>query len=48
MLTPVILLGGIYAGVVTTTEASALAVLYALFLGIILYRTMSFKDLWAA
>ena len=44
MLTPVILLGGIYAGVVTTTEASALAVLYALFLGIILYRTMSFKD----
>lgn len=44
MLTPVILLGGIYAGAVTTTEASALAVLYALFLGIILYRTMSFKD----
>lgn len=44
MLTPVILLGGIYMGVVTTTEASALAVLYALFLGVVLYRTMSFKD----
>ncbi len=40
MLTPVILLGGIYLGVVTTTEASALAVFYALFLGIVLYRTM--------
>lgn len=44
MLTPVILLGGIYAGVVTTTEASALAVLYALFLGVVLYRTMGMKD----
>ncbi|MDO5378259.1 MAG: TRAP transporter large permease [Clostridia bacterium] len=44
MLTPVILLGGIYLGVVTTTEASAVAVLYALFLGVVLYRTMSLKD----
>lgn len=42
MLTPVILLAGIYAGVVTTTEASALAVLYALILGMVLYRTMDF------
>lgn len=44
MLTPLILLGGIYAGVVTTTEASALAVLYALFLGVVLYRTMNLKS----
>ncbi len=44
MLTPVILLGGIYLGVVTTTEASALAVFYALFLGIVLYRTMNLKS----
>lgn len=44
LMTPVILLGSIYAGVVTTTEASALAVLYALFLGVVLYRTMSPKD----
>ena len=44
MLTPVILLGSLYGGIVTTTEASAIAVLYALFLGIILYRTMKPKD----
>ena len=40
LMTPIILLGSIYAGIVTTTEASALAVLYALFLGVVLYRTM--------
>ena len=44
LMTPVILLGSIYAGIVTTTEASALAVLYALFLGVVLYRTMGLKD----
>lgn len=44
LLTPVILLGGIYLGVVTTTEAAALAVLYALVLGIVVYRTMKLKD----
>ena len=44
LLTPVILLGGIYLGIVTTTEAAALAVLYALILGIIVYRTMRLKD----
>ncbi|HIS94377.1 MAG TPA: TRAP transporter large permease, partial [Candidatus Ventricola gallistercoris] len=45
ILTPLILLGGIYLGVVTTTEASAIAVLYALFLGMVVYRTMGIKDL---
>lgn len=44
LLTPVILLGGIYMGVVTTTEAGALAVLYALILGMLVYRTMKVKD----
>ena len=44
LLTPMILLGGIYLGVVTTTEASALAVLYSLFLGFFLYRTMTVKS----
>lgn len=46
LLTPVILLGGIYLGVVTTTEASAIAVLYSLILGFVLYRTMKPKDFW--
>lgn len=44
LLTPAILLGGIYLGVVTTTEAAAVAVLYALILGVLAYRTMKVKD----
>jgi tripartite ATP-independent transporter DctM subunit len=44
LLTPVILLGGIYLGVVTATEASALAVLYAVLLGFLVYRTMKIAD----
>ena len=44
LLTPGILLGGIYLGVVTTTEAAAVAVLYALVLGVLVYRTMKLKD----
>jgi tripartite ATP-independent transporter DctM subunit len=45
LLTPVILLGGIYLGVVTATEASGMAVLYALILGLIVYRSMDMKSL---
>ncbi len=44
LMTPCILLGGIYFGVVTTTEAAALAVLYALLLGLLVFRTMKLKD----
>lgn len=44
MLTPVILLGSLYGGIVTTTEASAVSVLYALFLGAIVYRTMGLEE----
>lgn len=43
MLAPVILLAGIYSGVVTTTEASGLAII-TLILGVILYRTMNLKS----
>ena len=48
LLTPAILLGGIYLGVVTTTEAAAVAVLYSLILGVVIYKTMGFKDLTAS
>lgn len=41
LLTPVILLGSIYFGVVTITEAAVLAVSYACFLGFFVYRTLS-------
>ncbi|ANG63197.1 C4-dicarboxylate ABC transporter permease [Marinobacterium aestuarii] len=45
LLMPVIIIGGIYGGIFTPTEASAIAVVYGLFLGLIVYRTISFRDL---
>jgi len=45
LLTPVILLGGMFSGLVTPTEAAAVACLWALFLGFVVYRTLSIKDL---
>src|SRR5439155_15008005 len=45
LLTPVILLGGMFSGLFTPTEAAAVADLYALFLGFVVYRTLSMKDL---
>lgn len=45
LLTPVIILGGILAGVFTPTEASAIAVAYALLISIFLLKTMTWKDL---
>lgn len=38
---PVIILGGIYAGIVTATEAAAVSVLYALFVEAVVFRTLS-------
>jgi tripartite ATP-independent transporter DctM subunit len=48
LLTPVILLGSIYTGIVTTTEASAVAVLYSLILGFVLYRSMDIGDFFSS
>ncbi|RYX93885.1 MAG: TRAP transporter large permease, partial [Comamonadaceae bacterium] len=47
LLMPVIILGGIYGGVFTPTEASAVAVFYALVVGVVIYREISLKDLYA-
>ncbi len=41
LLMPVIILGGIYGGIFTPTEAAAVAVGYALFLGVVVYRTFT-------
>jgi tripartite ATP-independent transporter DctM subunit len=41
----VLVLGGILGGFVTATEAAVLAVLYALFLGLVVYRTIGWRDL---
>ncbi len=42
---PVIVLGGIYAGVFTPTEASAVAVVYALVIELFIHRSLTFQDL---
>jgi tripartite ATP-independent transporter DctM subunit len=46
LLTPVILLGGIYTGVVTPTEAGALAGFYALVISMLVYRSLGLENLW--
>ncbi|MCD8022122.1 MAG: TRAP transporter large permease, partial [Lachnospiraceae bacterium] len=46
LLMPVIILGGIYGGIFTPTEAAAVAVVYGLFVGIFIYRQIGPKDLF--
>ena len=45
MLIPIIILGGIYGGFFTPTEAAVVAVVYGLFASMILYRELKIKDL---
>ena len=45
LLMPAIVLGGIYGGIFTPTEAAAIAALYGLFIGAVVYRTVTFKNL---
>jgi len=47
LLMPVIILGGIYGGVFTPTEASAVAVFYALVVGLVIYREIRPAQLYA-
>jgi len=47
LLMPVIILGGIYGGIFTPTEASAVAVFYALVVGVFIYREIKLPDLVA-
>jgi len=46
LLMPVILLGGIYGGATTPTEAASIAALYALLIAALLYRALSLPVLW--
>ncbi|HEY7383116.1 MAG TPA: TRAP transporter large permease [Hyphomonadaceae bacterium] len=48
LLMPVILLGGIYGGVMTPTEAAAVAAAYAFLVAVILYRNVSAADTYGA
>ena len=45
-LMPVIILGGIYGGIFTPTEAAAVSVVYGLFVGMMIYREVKLKDLF--
>ena len=47
LLMPVIILGGIYGGIFTPTEAAAVAVVYGLVVGIFIYKTIRVKELFA-
>ncbi|MBN2060801.1 MAG: TRAP transporter large permease [Deltaproteobacteria bacterium] len=46
LLMPVIILGGIYGGVFTPTEAAAVACIYTLVVGIFIYRSLTWKRIW--
>ena len=46
LLMPVIILGGIYGGIFTPTEAAAVSAVYGLFVGIVIYRKIDIKDFW--
>lgn len=43
LLTPVLIIGGIFSGLVTPTEAAVVASLYAMFLGFVVYRELTIK-----
>ncbi len=47
LMMPVIILGGIYGGIFTPTEASAVAVFYALIVGVVIYREINLSNLFA-
>ncbi|RQD72631.1 MAG: TRAP transporter large permease [Tindallia sp. MSAO_Bac2] len=46
LMIPIVVLGGIYGGIFTPTEAAVIAVVYAIFVGLFVYREMSLKDLY--
>src|SRR5690625_7046824 len=46
LLIPVIILGGIYAGLFSPTESAAVASVYALIVGVFVYKEINFKELY--
>ena len=47
ILMPVIILGGIYGGFFTPTEAAAVAAFYGLLVGLFVYRELTWRSLWS-
>lgn len=48
LMLPVILLGGIYGGIMTPTEAAAVAAFYALVISVLLYRSVGIRQFYTA
>ncbi len=48
LLSPVIILGGIYSGVFTPTEAACISVVYSIIISLFVYKDMTLKDLYGA
>lgn len=48
LLAPVIILGGLRSGLFTPTETAVVAVFYGLFVGVVMYRTMGFREIYVA
>lgn len=46
LIMPVIILGGIYGGIFTPTEAAAVSAVYGLFVGIFIYKKIRLKEFW--
>ena len=46
LMMPVIILGGIYGGIFTATEAAAVSAVYGLIVGVFVYRTLTFKSFY--
>ena len=45
LLAPVVILGGIYSGIFTPTEAAVVAVFYSLFVAVFIYRSIGWRDM---
>ena len=48
LLTAVIIMGGILSGIFTATESSAIAVIYTVLVGVVVYRSLGWIEFWAA
>jgi len=48
IMMPVIVLGGIYGGIFTPTEAAAVACIYTLLVGVFVYRRLTWKNIWSS
>ena len=45
LIMPLIIIGGIFSGIFTPTEAAAVAVFYALFVGVVIYHTVTLNSI---